>query len=196
MDKRTTARAGLVLVAILAMAGAGFAQTGTRTESADIKSESGSFNWATGEFTLSTNVVVTIVGANAASVTAPRMTGKLSKAGDQILSLVAYGPVRMEITTPPDEAGGRARITGTAKDRAEYSETTQKILLYGGAVADYVSLPEGPESRRAHFSGEVIEADLKTSVLTVTKAHITVNAPLQPPSAPVAPAEENPAPEQ
>ena len=171
--------AGLLLVSCLA-----FAQNSKKTQSAVIEGEVSVFHWSTNELALTGNVSVQVTSANATTMTAPKMTAKFSKGMDLILSLVASGPVHVEIITAPDADGVRNRITATCNDKAEYSETTQKIMLFGGAVADYVSLPEGPESRRAHFTGEAIEADLNTSMLTVTKAHITVQSPLKPPKAP------------
>ncbi len=176
-----------VLVGLLAVSCFALAQNSKKTQSAEIKGDSLVFNWVSNEVVLTGNASVQIASANPTIMTAPKMTAKLSKAADQIVNLVAYGQIHLKITTAPDPDGVRGRITATCNDKAEYSETTQKILLYGGAVADYVSLPEGPESRRAHFTGDQMEADLNTSTLTVTKAHISVNAPLKTPPAATAP---------
>ena len=174
--------AGLLLVSCLA-----WAQNSKKTQSADIKGDGSVFNWNTNELTLTGSVSVQITSANATTMTAPKMTAKFSKAMDLILNLVASGPVRLEIITAPDADGVRSRMTATCTDKAEYSETTQKIVLHGGAVADYVSLPEGPESRTAHFTGDEIEANLNTSELTVLNTHIRVSSPLKAPPAPSAP---------
>lgn len=182
----------LVLAALLLAGAVALAQTAAKTQSADIEGATGTFNWVTGEFTLTGEVKVQIQGANQATMTAPKMAGKITQTGTKLMNLSAYGPVRVEIITRPDPQGNRGRINATATDKAVYSEATQKIVLYGGAVADYVSLPEGPDSRRAHFTGEEIEADLNTDLLTVTKARVTVQAPLKPPEAP-ATAPETPA---
>ena len=181
--------AGLLLVSCLA-----FAQDSRKTQSAEIRGDSSVFNWIKNELVLTGNVSVQVTSPNATTFTAPKMTAKFSKAMDQILTLVATGPVRVEITTAPDADGVRSRITATGNDKAEYSETTQKIKLLGDAVADYVSLPEGPESRRMHFTGEEIEADLNTSLLTVRKPHISFSTPLKPPAETPAPGAPAPAP--
>lgn len=171
----------LVCLGVLLAGAVSRAQTAAKTQSADIEGATGTFNWVTGEFTLTGAVKVQIQGANQATMTAPKMTGKITQSGTKLMSLAAYGPVQVEIITRPDPQGNRGRINATATEKAVYSEATQKIVLYGGAVADYVSLPEGPDSRRAHFTGEEIEADLNTDLLTVTKARVTVQAPLKPP---------------
>jgi lipopolysaccharide export system protein LptA len=181
----------LVLVALILLlaAGVSLGQNSVKTQTADLVAPNGTlvFNYLTGEFTMTGGVTVKMQGTRDATMTAPKVTGKLSH-NNQVSSLVAYGPVHLEIITAPDAEGNRGDVKATADDRAEYSEITQKITLIGNAVADYISLPEGPDSRRAHFTGEAIEADLNTSMLTVTKAHITVQTPLKPPEAPAAPA--------
>jgi len=172
-----------VLAAGLFAGGLAWGQANTKTQSAEITAESMTFNWGTNEMVFSGGARAVISGANPTTLAAPKFTVKLSEKQDRVLSLIAAGPVHIEIVGAPDAHGVRARITATAKERAEYAEATQKIVLYGGAEADYVSLPEGPDSRRAHFTGEVMEADLNTSVLTVTKAHLNVTVPLPPPEA-------------
>jgi len=186
----------LVFSCLLLLPGLCFAQTSAQSQTAEIQGDTGIFNWVTGEFSLTGNVKVQIRGANEASMTAPKMTGKITQSGTKLMSLTAYGPVRMEIITRPDEQGNPGRITATANDKAVYAENTQKIVLHGGAVADYLSLPEGPQSRRAHFTGDEIEADLRTDTLAVTKAHITVQSPLKPPEAAVPTAVPAPEPAQ
>lgn len=184
---QTTSRYGrisaVVLAALLQASGLAWGQPNTKTQSAEITAESMTFNWATNEMVFSGGARAVISGANPTTLAAPRFTVKLSEKQDRVLSLVAAGPVHIEIVGRPDAEGVRAKITATAKERAEYAEVTQKIVLYGGAEADYVSLPEGPNSRRAHFTGEIMEADLNTSILTVTKAHLNVTAPLPAPEA-------------
>jgi lipopolysaccharide export system protein LptA len=185
----------LVLAGLCVVPACCLAQASVKSQSADIKGQAITFNWVTGEFTLTGDVKVQIQGPNQATLTAPKMTGKITQAGTKLMSLTAYGPVRVEIITRPDPQGNRGRIDATATDKAVYSEAAQKIMLYGGAVADYVSLPEGPDSRRAHFTGDEIEADLNTDTLQVTNTHITVQSPLKQPEAPPpAPAAQTPAP--
>jgi hypothetical protein len=148
------------------------------------------FNYLTGDFTITGGtglVTVKMQGPDEAIMTTPKVTGKLSK-NKQVADLIAYGPVHLDIITPPDAQGARAQVIASADDRAEYSEVSQKITLYGNAVADYLSLPEGPDSTRAHFTGDTIEADRNTGLLTVTKAHITAEGPVKPKPAPAAPA--------
>lgn len=178
---RSGGTGALVLAALLLTSSLAWGQANTKTQSAEITAESMTFNWATNEMVFSGGARAVISGANPTTLAAPKFTVRLSEQQDRVLSLVAAGPVHIEIVGKPDAQGVRARITAAAKDRAEYAEATQKIVLYGGAEADYVSLPEGPDSRRAHFTGEIMEADLNTSILTVTKARLNVTAPLPPP---------------
>ena len=187
IKKRPLLTLALVLTGLLVICGVSPAQNSKKTQSAEIKGDSMTFNWVSNEVVMTGNAMVQIEGTNPTTMTAPKMTAKLSKAGDTILTLIAYGQIHLDLTTQPDSDGVRAKITATCNDKAEYSETTQKIMLYGGAVADYLSLPEGPDSRRAHFTGDQMEADLSTSTLTVTRAHISVNAPLKQPEATPAP---------
>ncbi|HEY3397779.1 MAG TPA: LptA/OstA family protein [Armatimonadota bacterium] len=180
-NQRVAIRGCGVLLGLLLIAGAAAAQTEIKTQTADLRSDSMSFNWTTNEMVFIGNASVNIANGHHATLTAPKLTVKLSDKGDRVIKLVAAGPVRMEIIGAADPQGVKARIVATAADRAEYSETTQKIVLYGDAQADYVSLPEGPDSRRAHFTGDIMEADLNTSLLTVTKAHLQVSSPLAKP---------------
>ena len=153
---------------------------------ADITADSMTYNWDTNVFVFSGNAKVVITEPYQATLTGPRMTVQMSNQMQGVTSVVADGPVRMVLLTQADAQGVRYQITATAQDRAEYSDADRKILLRGGAEADLVSLPEGPDSRRAHFTGDVIAADLKTSQLTVTQARVRVTAPVPPASAPAA----------
>jgi hypothetical protein len=184
----------VVVTLMLALAGGGWAESAVHTRTVDITTPptgSAVFNYGTGEFTITGGeglvTVKMVQGTGTATMTALKVTGKLAQG--QVAGLVAYGPVHVETTTPPDAQGnGGSQVTASADNRAEYSETTQKVLLYGNAQADYVSLPEGPEAMRAHFTGETIEADLISKSLTVTKAHIAAQEPLKPPAGAAAPA--------
>jgi len=51
-------------------------------------------------------------------------------------------------------------------------------VLSGGAEADIISLPAGPTSQQAHFVGDSITANLKTSIIEVDKAHLQVETSL------------------
>jgi hypothetical protein len=191
----------LVLVAVmLALAGGRcLAEGAVHSRTVDIDTSptgKSDFKWDTGEFTFTGgDGLVTVKvrqGPNVTTMTAPKVSGKFTD--NKVSRLVASGPMRVEALTPPDADGkGGSRVMASAEDRAEYSEVTQKITLYGNAMADYVALPEGPDSIRAHFAGEAIEADLNTKSLIVTKSHITADVPLKPKETPAAPA---PAPKQ
>jgi hypothetical protein len=182
----------LVLVVwLLALAGGvSLAQSAVHTRTVEITTTptgTATFNYGTGEFTITGGdglVTVKILQTTGeATLTAPKVSGQL--AGQKVARLVAYGPVHLVNTTPPDASGaGGSKIIASADNRAEFSEANEKITLIGNAQADYVSLPDTPEAMRAHFTGDEIEADLNTKSLTVTKAHITAEEPIPPKAAP------------
>lgn len=171
----------VVIVVMVLLAGLALAQASTKTQTAEIDAETLTINWDTNVWVFSgpPPAVLTLTGPQQATLTSPRMSVRFSAKMDRIIHLEATGPVRLELVTKPDAEGNRRRIVATAKQRAEYSESTQKLVLHGGAEATVVALPEGPESQRAFFSGEVMEANLKTSQLTVQKAHLEVTTPLE-----------------
>ncbi len=156
-----------------------WAQAGKQTQTADITSQTMSFNWNTNTFEFTGNAKVIMAGLYDATVTGPKMVVQLTSKGDRVKQLVTHGPVRFELVSKPDANGVRRRVIATAKDRAEYSEITQKIVLRGNAEATIVTLPETPESQRAHFTGDVMEADLGTGLLTFTQARMQVTSPLK-----------------
>lgn len=165
---------------VLLVPGLVLAQAQKRTQSADITAETATYNWSKNTFDFSGNAHAVLKGTYDAVVKAPKMLVKLTAKGDQVESLTANGPVRFELISEPDEQGARHKVIATAQERAEYSEVSQKLVLRGNAEATITPLPETADGQRAHFTGEVMEANLATSELTVTKAHMQVTSPLPP----------------
>ena len=182
MGKQGSRRLGFWMVLILLVPGLVLAQAQKRTQSADITADVMTFNWTSNAFEFTGNAHAVLKGAYEAVVTAPKMAVKLTAKSDKVDSLVASGPVRFELVSEPDEQGVRHKVVATAQDRAEYSEVNQKLVLRGNAEATITALPEAPDAQRAHFTGDVMEANLATSQLTVTKAHMQVTSPLPPPA--------------
>ena len=182
----------VLVVLLLALAGGvGQAAGAIHTTSVDITTTptgSTSFNYRTGEFTITGGDGLVTVKmqqtTGTATLTAPKVVGQF--AGQKLARMIAYGPMHLEDVTPPDAQGNNgSKIVASADNRAEFSDAAEKVVLYGNAQADYVSLPETADSMRAHFTGEEIEADLNTGSLTVTKGvHITAETPLNPKGTP------------
>ena len=166
----------------------GWAQAEKVTQSADITSDTMSFNWNTNAFEFAGNAKVVMVGPYQATITGPKMNVELTK-DNRVKQMLARGPVKFDLISPPDKDGVRNHIVATADDSAEYSEVTQKIVLRGNAQTTIISLPETADSRRVYFTGDVMEADLGTGTMTVTKAHMQASTPIkQPPPATPKPA--------
>lgn len=162
-------------VILLALGGA-IAQNGTRTNSAEVKAKDLVYNWDTNEMKFSGNCTLTIFAGYDASMTAPTMQVKLSETNDRILRLVADGVVHFNVLTKPGEDGVRRKIVASAQQQAIYNEDTQTVVLSGGAVADITTV--GSDRQAAHFTGQTLTANLKTSQLIVNDANLKVHTPL------------------
>lgn len=168
-------------IALLLLApGLVLAEAERRTQSVDITADTGVYTWTTNTFEFTGKAHAELTGTYEATIDAPKMVFKLTKQGDKVDSLVANGPATF-VLIQTDSTGAKRKVTATAQERAEYSEVSQKLVLRGKAEATIVSLPETADAQRAHFTGEVMEANLLTSQLTVTKAHMQVTSPLPTP---------------
>ncbi len=164
----TTALVALLLASLAGQA----AQTTTRT--ATVAGDKMTLDLRTNDIEFTGQCKLTIAGPYQATITAARMTFKLSSGADSIEQLTTHGATNFSLITQPAEAEQQYKITADAAGGATYSEKAQQVVLSGGAQADIVSLPESPESQRAHFTGQTITADLQTSVIEVNKAHLRV----------------------
>lgn len=162
-------------VALLALGGA-LAQNGTRTKSAEVKAKDLIYNWDTNELKFSGNCSLTILAGYDATMTAPSMQVKLSESNDRILRLVANGVVNFNVLTKAGEDGARRKIVASAQQQAIYNEDTQTVVLTGGAMADVTTV--GSDRQAAHFTGQTLTANLKTSQLIVNDANLKVQTPL------------------
>lgn len=164
----------LILIAGVLLAAYGYAQTTKRTRTASITAASMEFDWDknVAEFTGNTKLVVG--GDYDATMTAPKMTARLSPKADSIVSLVAAGPVKFVVVTRAGSGGVRRKITASATKEATYSEDTQVVKLVGNAVADMAPINAPDTVEAMHFAGQTIVANLKTSRLTVDDANLTV----------------------
>ncbi len=153
------------------------AQMTTRT--ADLQGDDMTLYLKTNQFVFTGHCKLIITGPYQATMTSAKMTFKLSSGADDIEHLATHGPTDFSVVTQPDEEGNRYKITATSRQGATYSGKQQKVVLSGGASADIVTLPEAPDSQRAHITGDTITADLKTSVISVNKAHLQVETPLE-----------------
>ena len=150
------------------------AQTATRT--ATVEGDKMTLDLRTNEIEFTGHCKLTIAGPYQVRMTAGRMTFKLSAGADSIERLTTHEATNFSLVTQPAEAEQQYQITAAAGG-ATYSEKAQQVVLSGGAQADIVSLPEGPQSQRAQVTGETITADLRTSIIEVNKAHLRVETP-------------------
>ncbi len=166
----------LVTVLVATLSGQAARMT---TRTADLQGDDMTLYLKTNQFVFTGHCKLIITGPYQATMTSAKMTFKLSSGADDIEQLATHGPTDFSVVTQPDEEGNRYQITATSRQGATYSGKQQKVVLSGGATADIVTLPEGPDSQRAHITGETITADLKTSVISVNKAHLRVETPLE-----------------
>ena len=75
--------------------------------------------------------------------------------------------------------GQRRRIEASSNSGGTYEETTQKVVLSGGAVADMTMVPPDERVQAVHFKGEQITADLKTKQIKVSQAHMEVTGDVE-----------------
>ncbi len=170
------------LVLAIVAAGAVLGQARKQTRTAEVTAPEMVYRWDTNEFVFRGNCVLQVHDANRATMRAPAMKVKLGPKGATIDSLRAEGPVNILVITAPDKEGVKRKITARCSDHASYTEKTQEIQLVGDAVADVVSLPEGPESMRAHFTGDALIVSLKKSEVRAENARLRVEGIVTPPS--------------
>ncbi len=175
--KYTWLLVGLSLVLLLAAVVVGpAAQTTTRTGT--VSGDKMTLNLKTNQFVFTGNCKLTIAGPYKATLTSGKMTFKLSAGSDAIEQLITHGPTNLSLITEANQDGQQYKIVASASQGATYSRKDEKVVLSGGAEADIISLPEEPTSQRAHFVGDSITANLKTSIIEVDKAHLQVETSL------------------
>ena len=169
-------RNGWLIVAIVACVSAlavATAQQVKRTETGTVTAELIEYDFGNNDFKATGNVVVDIDGKHQAKMFAPTLSMDLNQDLDRILSLVATGPVRFEVLTAPDSDGLRRKILASCGSRAAYDAAAQTIVMSGGAKADVSTLPAG-NAEAAHFTGDSITVNLRTSMLSIKQADLTV----------------------
>ena len=170
--------AGLILVLLIAAVMISpAAQTATRTGT--VSGDKMTLDLKTNQFVFTGNCKLTIAGPYQATMTSQKMTFKLSAEADAIEQLTTHGPTHLSLITEANQDGQQYKIVASASQGATYLRKDEKVVLSGGAEADIISLPEQPTSQRAHFVGDSITANLKTSIIEVDKAHLQVETSLE-----------------
>jgi lipopolysaccharide export system protein LptA len=162
----------LLIAAGLIAGTVAFAET-RRTDKADISADKLIYNFAKNTWDFIGNVTVDVKGPDKATMTAPRMSGKLGKTGSQLNEVTALGPVRFEITLKPDADGVQRRITATCTGQAVYTGAASTITLIGGAEGQMVSLPLQPDAVPATFKGEKVTINLADSTVEMEKGTVS-----------------------
>ncbi len=173
----------LVRVALLAMltalAVAGLTEQ-RRTQTTLIEYGDAVFHWDTKlwEFvsTPAQQCKLTVTGAYQATVTAPKMSGKLTSGDNRIEWLKTTGKTDVTVVTK-DKDGKPWKIVATCAKGANYSELTQTVELAGGAQANLISL--SADSEGAHIAAEVMTINLATKTITASKGHLKVTTLLE-----------------
>ena len=170
--------AGLILVLLIAAVMISpAAQTTTRTGT--VSGDKMTLDLKTNQVVFTGNCKLTIAGPYKATLTSGKMTFKLSVGADAIEQLTTHGSTNLSLITEANQDGQQYRIVASASQGATYSGKDERVVLSGGAEADIISLPEEPTSQRAHFVGDSITANLKTSIIEVDKAHLRVETSLE-----------------
>lgn len=153
---------------------AAVAQQVKRVQNATITAQAMEFDWGANTIVFTGNVKLVMTGTHNATMTAPRMSVKLSSKAERVVSVVTDGPANFSIVTAPDSEGVRRKIIATASQKVTYSADSGLVTLTGGATADLLPVDAAPETEAIHFTGETITANLKTNKLTVDNANLTV----------------------
>ena len=161
-----------IVVGVSAL-GVAMAQQVKRTETGTITADLIEYDFSNNDCEATGNVTVGIDGKHQAKMFAPALFVDMNQALDRILSLVATGPVRFEVLTAPDSDGQRRKIVASCGTRAAFDAVAQTIVMSGGAKADVSTLPAG-SAEAAHFTGESITVNLRTSTLSIKQADLTV----------------------
>lgn len=169
-------RNGWLIVAIVAGAsvlGVAVAQQVKRTETGTITADLIEYDFGNNDCKATGNVTVSIDGRHQAKMFAPTLFVDLNQDLDRILSLVAEGLVRFEVLTAADSAGLRRKILASCGTRAAYDADSQTVSMTGGAKADVSTLPTS-NAEAAHFTGDSITVNLRSSTLSVKQAEVSV----------------------
>jgi len=173
--------AGIALLGLLlALTAIGLTEE-LRTRTVQIDYGNLTFHWDTNvmEFAGSSGqpCKLTMTAPHQATMTAPKMSCKLSSGGQDIEWLETGGTTYLTVLTSPDEEGAQLKIIATGSHGGKYSKVSQTVELTGAAKADLISVPEG--TGEAHFTAETLQVNLKTKTITATKGHLKVITPLE-----------------
>jgi len=155
------------------------AQATKRTQTAVITADDLVYDWETDIFEFTGNCRVQISGPDEATMTAPKMIVELNEKADRVKILRTVGKTHFSVLTAPNNKGQRRRIEASSNNGATYNETTQKVVLSGGAVADMTMVPPDERVHAVHFKGERITADLNTKQIKVSQAHMEVTGDVE-----------------
>lgn len=171
----------ILVAASLVLGTVALAET-RRTDKADISADKLVYNFAKNTWEFIGNVTVDVKGPDRATLTAPRMTGKLGKSGSQLDEVTAYGPVHFEITVKTDTDRVQRHITATCTGQAVYTGAASTITLIGGAEGQMVTLPAQPDSSPATFKGDKITINLAESTVEMENGTVSTEFQVQSPA--------------
>ncbi len=165
--------AAIVILAVATVITVAVAQQTKRTETGTVTAELIEYDFANNDLTATGNVSVNIEGRHVAKLRSPMLSVDMNDKMNRILKLVAGGPVNFDVLTAPDVNGLRRKIVASCSSRATYDAGSEMVTMSGNAEADVSTLPEG-NMEAAHFTGESITVNLRTSMLSVKQAEISV----------------------
>ncbi len=176
MTTRSWIAAGIGALCVLtAVVAASAVEKSTRN--ADIFSDTFTYDWKKNVFEFIGNCRVEVKGPDRATMTAPRMTGKLGQKGAQLAQITAPGPVHFEVTTKKDADGLQRRIVAACAGQAVFEGETSTITLTGGAEAQMTTIPATPDIEPAKFTGDKLIINLKTFTVQGERVHFEVELP-------------------
>ena len=172
----------LVITLVLAVAGLSmvalvWAQAVKRTSQADITSQKFTYDWKSSEFIFTGNCRVEIKGPDKATMTAPRVVGKITTKGQQVNKLTASGPVTFDFTTARDADGVQRRIVASCSGQAIYDGVANTVTLTGGAEAQMTALPAAEGQEPTKFSGTKLIVNFKSYTVEGEGVHFEVEIP-------------------
>ena len=169
-----TALASLLLAAAVALGAE------KKTDQADIRAERFTYHWDSNLWEFTGNCRVEIKGADQATMTAPKMTGKFTEKGTQVSEITAAGPARFDVTTQKTPDGVQRRIVAGCAGEAVYSGATRIVTLTGGAEAEMTVVPADPDAAPTKFSAERLVINLQTLTVEGENVHIEAEIPAEP----------------
>ncbi len=179
MQRQRVAVWGVALVCLLAAVATSYAAE-KKAREATINSDTMVYNWKKDTFEFTGNCRAELKGDDQASMSGAKITGKFTKGGSSVSEIIAYGPVRFDITTQPDDEGVSRHITAQCKGNGTFSAATKTIRLTGGAEAIMTTVPMDPNIEPAKFSGAEVIINLATYDLTVQGGvHLQVQLPAE-----------------